>query len=725
MRASFHLFPTLGLAALALAGCGNNIQSDVQKPDTDDTEEASGPQLVVGVPEVDFGVVEFGELYTYNLTVSNPGGTDLVLTSIAIEAPFRVSPETLTVRPGGSSTVTLFLQATSYQAFDTLLTFTAEDATIGVVTLPVHANVLADADADGFDLLDAGGTDCDDTDPDVNPAATEVWYDGIDTDCDGWSDYDQDRDSYESDAFNDDPADGGGDCQDSNPEYNPGAADEPYDNRDTDCDGWSDWDADRDGYGSSYYDRGSDCDDADPDVYSAAEELLNAMDDNCDGSVDVDVLMENNPTIWLGSGRFDRAGYSVAAGDLDGDGMAEMAVGAAYYAATTPTGNGRGAVALVIGGEPLATGSEIDDAALFVEGASNGDLAGAFVTFLGDHDGDGVEDLAIGAPGKSSGAGAVYLMAGDDVMRGAPIGDAYEVITGTGASAVGRGIASRIDLDADGVHDLAFGYAGTGNANALGLVYGGLARDRSLTSLDATFSSDGDSEPFYRNAPAGGDLDGDGYEDLVLSDPSADYGSVANSGSVWVLWGGSSRYSGAADLDSAATVVAYGSGSASVGVVSQLVEDADADGDDELWIHVSGTGTYVVPGGTDRRAPFGDPAGVASGVITMDLSYDPSLLRGVGDWNGDGVGDVMMQVDDGSTGRLRLYPGGFSGIWANDDLMLGEATGSSTYGNDNVGYGLSPLAADVDGDGDLDMLAGDPGCTSNAGEAYLLLNATN
>ncbi len=65
----------------------------------------------------------------------------------------------------------------------------------------------ADADGDGFgdakssdqacyqpSGYEADGSDCDDTDDTINPQADETWYDGIDQDCDGWSDYDQDYD---------------------------------------------------------------------------------------------------------------------------------------------------------------------------------------------------------------------------------------------------------------------------------------------------------------------------------------------------------------------------------------------------------------------------------------------------------------------------------------------------------------------------------------------------
>jgi len=95
----------------------------------------------------------------------------------------------------------------------------------------------ADADGDGFD----SESDCDDADPSVNPDATETWYDGVDSDCDGGSDFDADADGHDSDAH------GGDDCDDTDPAVSPSATEVWYDGVDGDCDGASDFDADGDG----------------------------------------------------------------------------------------------------------------------------------------------------------------------------------------------------------------------------------------------------------------------------------------------------------------------------------------------------------------------------------------------------------------------------------------------------------------------------------------------
>ena len=151
---------------------------------------------------------------------------------------------------------------------------------------------LPDADGDGFSTL----VDCDDTNPAINPAATEI-CDGIDNDCDGSIDQ-VDNDGDGVSLCN-------GDCDDANATVYPGA-EELCDGIDNDCDGSVDEglistyyaDQDGDGYGNlnnvtmaceqpaGYVLDNSDCNDNDSGINPEASEICDGLDNDCDGEVD-------------------------------------------------------------------------------------------------------------------------------------------------------------------------------------------------------------------------------------------------------------------------------------------------------------------------------------------------------------------------------------------------------------------------------------------------------
>jgi hypothetical protein len=140
----------------------------------------------------------------------------------------------------------------------------------------------ADADADGFDDVAWGGTDCDDSAASISPASAEIWYDGIDEDCDGADDYDADGDGDTAIAW------GGTDCDDTDPSINPAAREIWYDGKDENCDGANDFDADGDGDRPLRW-GGTDCDDTDPLVHpGVAETFYDGVDQDCDGRSDFD-----------------------------------------------------------------------------------------------------------------------------------------------------------------------------------------------------------------------------------------------------------------------------------------------------------------------------------------------------------------------------------------------------------------------------------------------------
>ena len=148
-------------------------------------------------------------------------------------------------------------------------------------------DISEDYDGDGFSVADG---DCDDLDPDFGPGATDVWYDGVDSNCDGADDYDQDGDGVAAAGI--DGSDGD-DCDDLDPDVFPGAEDAPYDGVFSDCDEAGEYDADGDGVDSADYGGPNggplDCDDTDASIYpGAADEWYDGVDSDCAGDDDYD-----------------------------------------------------------------------------------------------------------------------------------------------------------------------------------------------------------------------------------------------------------------------------------------------------------------------------------------------------------------------------------------------------------------------------------------------------
>lgn len=134
--------------------------------------------------------------------------------------------------------------------------------------------MLEDLDEDGY----VHGRDCVDVDPRIHENAVDHFYDGIDSNCDGASDYDQDGDGFDSSVF------GGSDCEDTNPAVYPGAVESGGDMLDEDCDGFDYPDLDADGWPSDL-----DCDDTDDAVApDAADPWYDGIDQDCAGNDDFD-----------------------------------------------------------------------------------------------------------------------------------------------------------------------------------------------------------------------------------------------------------------------------------------------------------------------------------------------------------------------------------------------------------------------------------------------------
>ena len=245
------------------------------------------PRLSLSTMALQIRQAAVGEDNTGEIVIVNDcdGNVPLVITpslSGDSSSTFSIPTDRLTVPPGIQSALVVTFNPPDFSAYAGAVLLETNDGINPSVEIPLYGAAVADADEDGFDSPAAGGTDCDDSNPDVYPGAGETWYDGIDGDCAGDSDYDQDQDGYESEDY------GGEDCDDTDDDVYPGARDTWYDGVDADCAGNNDYDKDGDGQASSAY-RGQDCDDTDPDIYYGADETpYDGVDSDCDGESDYD-----------------------------------------------------------------------------------------------------------------------------------------------------------------------------------------------------------------------------------------------------------------------------------------------------------------------------------------------------------------------------------------------------------------------------------------------------
>ncbi|MBC8072195.1 MAG: FG-GAP repeat protein, partial [Deltaproteobacteria bacterium] len=443
----------------------------------------------------------------------------------------------------------------------------------------------------------------------------------------------------------------------------------------------------------------------------------------------------------------DRTGFSVAhGGDVDGDGLADVIIGAPQANAIA---DDEGRVFVVFGKADTAAVTlatlEADGAGFVIEGIAIDDLAGWSVGGGSDIDGDGLDDVIVGAPQADGNAvgnsGRVFVVHGK--ADSLPV-DLADVVAGNGGFAIdgialedhaGDAVAGLGDVDGDGLEDLAIGVPqaniGGGNSGRAFVVLGRTATSpielADVVLGEGGFAIEGTAGlDQLGDAVAGaGDVDGDGRADLVLGAPGAEDGANLQGRSYVVL----GRDAGAPAL---ASDIASGIGG--------FVIDGESEGDLSGWsvgggIDVDGDGlgdvlvgaqnadyaasvagrSYVVYGSSGAGpVALGDIA-MGSGGFAIDgeMTNDISgwAIAGGGDVSGDGLGDVLVGAygapggDD--VGRAYVVFGGdFSARVVQpgtdgDDEILGTAGVDTLLGGrgDDILRGL----------GGADVVYGGPG----------------
>jgi len=414
----------------------------------------------------------------------------------------------------------------------------------------------------------------------------------------------------------------------------------------------------------------------------------------------------------------DWFGFRLApGGDIDGDGVPDLLVGAPDDDSITSDG---GTIYVCFG---AVTG--LDPAACDEVGPSDphtSDHFGMWLDGVGDVDGDGYDDVLVGSPEDDDGgsaSGAAYVLYGSasgiDSSREDKLMPA-EVMAG---DEFGEALGAAGDLDGDGYADFAVGapnHDGVESGSGAFWVFYGSASGPDSSRTQYVTPSGGDIGDSLGAAFASGDLDADGYSDLVVGA----WGVTNGEGAVYAFHGSASG------LDTTTGVMVQASDADKrtyFGLRAASAGDVDADGYDDVFVAAPGDDDNETNSGS-VYVLFGGASGLSSeqeyhasdGAKSDELGY--GLARGA-DVNGDGYSDLIAGSwsHDGcgnACGAAYVVYGSASGLDTSTEEILQPADGAATYDFGMAATGIG----DLDADGADELAVGAPARDSWTGAVY-------
>lgn len=486
--------------------------------------------------------------------------------------------------------------------------------------------------------------------------------------------------------------------------------------------------------------------------------------DSLDGSTGFQIDGEN-----LG----DSSGISVSgAGDVNGDNVDDLIIGASFFNVGGVAEVGR---AYIVYGNTNGFPPNLDlanlqsDIGFAIDGENWSDHAANSVDGAGDFNGDGFDDLIIGAKdadpnGDRSGRSYVLFGGQAEHLLPQPLADldgsnGFQLDGEASLHGFGISVASAGDINGDGFDDVIIGAKGADpNGDDSGRSYvvfggsGGFASPFQLSDLDGAngFAINGEASynDFGHSVSRAGDINNDGFDDLIIGAPRASEDFTFN-GRAYIVFGMAGGFGAeisVGGLDGTNGFRLDGAAGNHAGDSVAGAGDFNGDGIDDIIIGAPGAdpngsdsgSTYVVfgrNGGFPSRIILAGLDGANGLRIDGESSFGKSGAAASlnGDVNGDGIDDLIIGAPgakfSGSsrTGGAYVVFGSSNGFPA--PLQLADLDGTNGFklagevDNDDAGKSVQ-LVGDINGDGIDDLIIGASGHDANgvieSGRTYVV-----